>query len=271
MEQNTIRSSSHGRFKHSWFTDQAVKTGTAAPENGERHSLGTRAMGSSPITLGSSDKDRAQELNREVCVEIFAAVAALGNRQIFTLGDWNFEPDNFPIDLLNGGQVNRPLSEVRHTSPVGELQIDWILCSKALLPACGMEKDTGKKPDHVAISLDFRLDLKSYETAERTTEQEVGVEYGKARQAHLTRWSTALASHDVDHLWELWCRAAEQALGLPANSRGRLLLGNQQLLEKVPDDEAVEAAKQQDTVVNLKRKLLDTGACTVPRGDTTYS
>eukprot|EP00971_Amphidinium_carterae_P256941 5100978-Amphidinium_carterae.3 len=52
----------------------------------------------------SSDKERAQELNREVCLEIFAAVAALGNRQIFILGDWNFEPDNFPIDLLNGGQ-----------------------------------------------------------------------------------------------------------------------------------------------------------------------
>eukprot|EP00971_Amphidinium_carterae_P094788 1875804-Amphidinium_carterae.2 len=56
----------------------------------------------------SSDKDRAQELNREVCLELFAAVAAPGNRQIFLLGDWNFEPDNFPIDLLNGGQVTGP-------------------------------------------------------------------------------------------------------------------------------------------------------------------
>eukprot|EP00971_Amphidinium_carterae_P109161 2161516-Amphidinium_carterae.1 len=81
-----------------------------------------------------------------------------------------------------------------------------------------MELDTGKQPDHVAICLDFRRELvsqgyrgqKSYETAERTTEQEVGVEYGRARQAHLARWSTALASQDVDHLWDLWCRAAEQ-------------------------------------------------------------
>eukprot|EP00971_Amphidinium_carterae_P155145 3076594-Amphidinium_carterae.3 len=128
----------------------------------------------------------------------------------------------------------------------------------------------GKKPDHVAISLEFRLDLvsqgyrgqKSYETAERTTEQEVGVEFQKARQAHVTRWSTALASQDVDNMWELWCRASEIALGLPANSRGRLLLGNQQLLEKVPDEEAVATARQQDTVVSLKTKLLDTGACT---------
>eukprot|EP00971_Amphidinium_carterae_P221807 4403169-Amphidinium_carterae.2 len=218
----------------------------------------------------SFDKERAPELNREVCLEIFSAVAALGNRQIFMLGDWTFVPDNFPIDLLNGGQVNRPLSEVRYTSPVGELQIDWILCSKALLPACGVEQETGKKPDHVAISLEFRLELvsqgyrgqKSYETAAHTTEQEVEVEYEKARQAHLARWSTALASQDVDDLWELWCLASETALGLPANSRGRLLLGNQQLLEKVPDEEAVATARQHDTVVTLKQKLLDTGACT---------
>eukprot|EP00971_Amphidinium_carterae_P094020 1860528-Amphidinium_carterae.1 len=96
----------------------------------------------------SSDKDRAQELNREVCLEIFAAVAAFGNRQIFILGDWNFEPDSFPIDLVCGAQVNRPLSEVNITSPTGNLQIDWVLCSKALLPACGVEREAGTKPDH---------------------------------------------------------------------------------------------------------------------------
>eukprot|EP00971_Amphidinium_carterae_P085894 1699345-Amphidinium_carterae.1 len=110
------------------------------------------------------------------------------------------------------------------------------------MPACGMELDTGKKPDHVAISLEFRLELvsqgyrgqKSYETAERTDAQEVDEAYGQARQRHLTRWSTALAAQDVDQLWDLWCRAAEQALGLPTLSRGTLLLGNQQLLEKTP-------------------------------------
>eukprot|EP00971_Amphidinium_carterae_P288652 5731646-Amphidinium_carterae.1 len=92
------------------------------------------------------------------------------------------------------------------------------------MPACGIEQDTGKKPDHMAISLEIRLDLvsqgyrgqKSYETAERTEAQEVDVEYGKARQLHLARWSTALAARDVEQLWDLWCRAAEQALGLPA-------------------------------------------------------
>eukprot|EP00971_Amphidinium_carterae_P348864 6490709-Amphidinium_carterae.2 len=111
----------------------------------------------------SSDKERAQELNREVCMEIFATVAALGNRQIFILGDWNFEPDNFPIDLLNGGQVSG------HS------------VNKVHMPACGIEVEAGTKTDHVAISLDFRLELvsqgyrghKSYETAERTTAPEV--------------------------------------------------------------------------------------------------
>eukprot|EP00971_Amphidinium_carterae_P336003 6472118-Amphidinium_carterae.1 len=138
------------------------------------------------------------------------------------------------------------------------------------MPACGMEVEAGTKPDHVAISLDFRLELvsqgyrgqKSYETAERTTAVEVEVEYARAKRGHLASWSTALAAKDVDTLWELWCRNSEQALGLPGESRGRLLLGNQQLLEKVPDEEAVLAATQQDTVANLKIKLLDTGACT---------
>eukprot|EP00971_Amphidinium_carterae_P078376 1550560-Amphidinium_carterae.1 len=63
-----------------------------------------------------------------------------------------------------------------------------------------METEAGTKPDHVAISLDFRLELvsqgywgqKSYETAERTTKQEVD----RARREHLASWSTALAARD---------------------------------------------------------------------------
>eukprot|EP00971_Amphidinium_carterae_P154465 3063364-Amphidinium_carterae.1 len=33
-------------------------------------------------------------------------------------GDWNFEPDNFPIDLVHGATVHRPLSDEAATSPV---------------------------------------------------------------------------------------------------------------------------------------------------------
>eukprot|EP00971_Amphidinium_carterae_P117001 2317112-Amphidinium_carterae.1 len=177
----------------------------------------------------SSDKPRAPELNRELCLELFAAVAALGNRMIFILGDWNFAPDDYPIGLWQGGQVNRPLSNVTFTSPQGEVQTDWVLCSKALLPACGMEEATEKKPDHWAIKLDFDLEFvsqgymgqRSYETAERTDPLVVAVEYQKQRDLHLARWSTALMSHDVDLLWQLWYASsltlepAHSSSGLP--------------------------------------------------------
>eukprot|EP00971_Amphidinium_carterae_P283132 5621015-Amphidinium_carterae.1 len=123
---------------------------------------------------------------------------------IFILGDWYFTPDDFPIDLLQGGQVNRPLSNITFTSPQGEVQTDWILCSKALLPACGIEEATEKMPDHWAIKLEFNLEFvsqgymgqRSYETAERTDPLVIAVEYRKQRAQHLARWSTALMSHD---------------------------------------------------------------------------
>eukprot|EP00971_Amphidinium_carterae_P304080 6042881-Amphidinium_carterae.1 len=91
----------------------------------------------------SSDNERAPELNRELCIELFGAVAALGNRKIFIVGDWNFAPDDFPIDILNGSQ--------------GEVHTDWILCSKALLTACGLEEETDKKADHLAIKMEVQL------------------------------------------------------------------------------------------------------------------
>eukprot|EP00971_Amphidinium_carterae_P099420 1966882-Amphidinium_carterae.2 len=155
-----------------------------------------------------SDNPRAPDLNRESCLELFAAVA-----------------------------VNRPLSTVTYTSPQGEVHMDWILCSKALSLACGTEEETDKKPDHRAIEMDFDLELvsqgymgqRSYETAERTDPLEIAVEYQKQRDHQLPRWSTALTRHDVDILWQLWCRAAEQALGLPALSRGKLALSKHQL------------------------------------------
>eukprot|EP00971_Amphidinium_carterae_P159913 3170295-Amphidinium_carterae.3 len=72
--------------------------------------------------------------------------------------------------------------------------------------------------------MEFRCDLvsqgymgqKSYETGERTDTLEITVEYQKQRDKHLARWSSsrsALMRQDVDTLWQLWCRASEQALG----------------------------------------------------------
>eukprot|EP00971_Amphidinium_carterae_P273874 5435594-Amphidinium_carterae.1 len=55
----------------------------------------------------STDK-QAPELNREILLEVMGSVASLGKRPILLGGDWNFEPDNFPIDLVHGASVQRP-------------------------------------------------------------------------------------------------------------------------------------------------------------------
>eukprot|EP00971_Amphidinium_carterae_P192585 3821676-Amphidinium_carterae.1 len=107
----------------------------------------------------------------------------------------------------------------------------------ALLPAA-----TDKKPYHVAIVLPFQLDLvcqgdlgqRKYEEPKITSVLNVAVPY----------------------------QVQQRALGLPAHSRGCLLLGKQQLLEPQPAAEAIAAAKQQDMVVELRRKLLNAGPCT---------
>eukprot|EP00971_Amphidinium_carterae_P059083 1168261-Amphidinium_carterae.1 len=39
------------------------------------------------------------------------SVASLGKRPILLCGDWNFEPDDFPIDLVHGALVHRPVSD----------------------------------------------------------------------------------------------------------------------------------------------------------------
>eukprot|EP00971_Amphidinium_carterae_P230815 4580301-Amphidinium_carterae.3 len=103
-----------------------------------------------------------------------------------------------------------------------------------MLPACGMETTTDKKPDHVAIKMEFRLLLVSqgyqgqrrYEEAKTTNPLDVAVAYQQQRDLHKASWIAALLRGDVDELWNLWCWASESALGLPATSRGQLLLGN---------------------------------------------
>eukprot|EP00971_Amphidinium_carterae_P244270 4850155-Amphidinium_carterae.1 len=46
------------------------------------------------------------------------SVASLGKRPILLGGDWNFEPDDFPIDLVHGALAQRPVSNETATSPV---------------------------------------------------------------------------------------------------------------------------------------------------------
>eukprot|EP00971_Amphidinium_carterae_P136358 2701576-Amphidinium_carterae.1 len=45
---------------------------------------------------------------REILVEVMGSVASLGKRPILLGGDWNFEPDDFPIGLVRGALVQRP-------------------------------------------------------------------------------------------------------------------------------------------------------------------
>eukprot|EP00971_Amphidinium_carterae_P209654 4158961-Amphidinium_carterae.1 len=94
------------------------------------------------------------------------SVASLVKRPILLGGDWNFEPDNFPIDLVHGASVHRPVSDEAATSPVKHGQdtaengtkIDWFLVSKSLLPATGMEEALSYKPDHNAVQMQISLE-----------------------------------------------------------------------------------------------------------------
>eukprot|EP00971_Amphidinium_carterae_P348402 6490468-Amphidinium_carterae.3 len=94
------------------------------------------------------------------------SVASLGKRPILLGGDWNLEPDNFPIDLVHGASVHRPVSDEAATSPVihgkdtddNGTKIDWFLVSKSLLPATGLEEALPFKPDYNAVQM--QLDLK---------------------------------------------------------------------------------------------------------------
>eukprot|EP00971_Amphidinium_carterae_P021421 422484-Amphidinium_carterae.1 len=88
-------------------------------------------------TISYISQTGSTEKNRELCMELFGVVAALGNRKIFILGDWNFEPDEFPIDLIHGGQVNRHLRDVDGTSGAGDL----VLHPPTLLPHAAASED----------------------------------------------------------------------------------------------------------------------------------
>eukprot|EP00971_Amphidinium_carterae_P162503 3221522-Amphidinium_carterae.1 len=113
----------------------------------------------------SYDK-QAPEKNRELLLEVMGSVASLGNRPILLGGNWNFEPEDFPIDLVHGATVHRPLSDEVATSPVlhGEdtadngTKINWFLVSKSLLPATGLEEALPHKPDHNVVQIPVALE-----------------------------------------------------------------------------------------------------------------
>eukprot|EP00971_Amphidinium_carterae_P054241 1068472-Amphidinium_carterae.2 len=105
----------------------------------------------------------------------FIAVAALGNRNIFILEIGTLSPttSHRVIDLVCGGQLNRSLSNVDGTSPKGKVNLDWVLCSKSMLPACGLETATGKKDACMRYTcggslLGFKRQVKSFIRSSRS-------------------------------------------------------------------------------------------------------
>eukprot|EP00971_Amphidinium_carterae_P280061 5559698-Amphidinium_carterae.3 len=136
------------------------------------------------------------------------------------------------------------------TAPKGE---------KILAPACGQEEATELKPDHVAVRLPLQLEGLSsgfrgqavYEEPQFTEPREVEPRYqaaqvqAAARANHAGAWIPAKQELNTAELWRLWCTFSEEAIGLPAGSRGRLLLAQRKKTAPAPEDEALAAAKQQ--------------------------
>eukprot|EP00971_Amphidinium_carterae_P155061 3074951-Amphidinium_carterae.1 len=60
-------------------------------------------------------------------------------------GDWNFELEEFPIDLVHGANVQRPISDERATSPV--------LRGAGKSNATGLEEATDFKSNHRVIRM----------------------------------------------------------------------------------------------------------------------
>eukprot|EP00971_Amphidinium_carterae_P154464 3063363-Amphidinium_carterae.1 len=166
----------------------------------------------------SYDK-QAPEKNRELLLEVMGSVVRLGplgNRPILLGGDWNFEPDVFPTDLVHGATVRRPLSDEVATSPVlhGEdtadngTKIDWFLVSKSLLPATGLEKALRRKLDHNMVQIPVALEKVSqgfrgqpdYETPTETDGITIANRYLEAKARHSGEWTHALVARDVETL-----------------------------------------------------------------------
>eukprot|EP00971_Amphidinium_carterae_P002846 55985-Amphidinium_carterae.2 len=155
--------------------------------------------------------------------------------------------------------VQRPVSDER-ASPVlrgvddGEMgKIDCFLVSKAMMPASGREEATDFKPDHRAIRLGLGSgeDLTRFSWPARLRTETDGI----------INHCQPLLGSEGEACWSMDpCSAAEHALGLPVDSRGSLLLARRRQVLPVPDKEIVEAAKQQATVTNLKRRLVETGS-----------
>eukprot|EP00971_Amphidinium_carterae_P335537 6471453-Amphidinium_carterae.1 len=191
---------------------------------------------------------------RQVILEVAGRAAELPGSLLLVGGDWNLEPDEFPIDVAQGSGLRRPLARPGATAPQGHRRLDWFLASSGLLPSTGWEELTAYKPDHtaVAIELDVQFTAPQFQGIKRSPEANVD-------QAHLrfwiepAAWQLALAQQDVEELWELWNTAAVAALEVRPQGRGVLCLENKTLKPPKEDKESVQDALNQHLEASLLR------------------
>eukprot|EP00971_Amphidinium_carterae_P306745 6096000-Amphidinium_carterae.1 len=75
-------------------------------------------------------------------MEVAGRAAELPGSLVLVGGDWNLEPNEFPIHLVQGSGLHRPLARPGATAPQGPRRLDWFLASTGLLPNAGWEELT---------------------------------------------------------------------------------------------------------------------------------
>eukprot|EP00971_Amphidinium_carterae_P305385 6068831-Amphidinium_carterae.1 len=99
----------------------------------------------------------ACEMNRSILDEMLPHVHALRDHPYVIGGDWNFEPDEFPIPLATEDTVVRPPSDNLPTSPFTDgdqgRKLDWFLISPHMRDSAGAESRMEHKPNHFAVTL----------------------------------------------------------------------------------------------------------------------
>eukprot|EP00971_Amphidinium_carterae_P113463 2247923-Amphidinium_carterae.1 len=104
-----------------------------------------------------------EHATRALILEVAACAAELAGSRLLVGGDWNLEPDEFPIDLVQGSGLHRPLARPGASAPQGIRRLDWFLASTNLLPSVGWEEVTGYKPDHYAVGIEIFSQFKAPE------------------------------------------------------------------------------------------------------------
>eukprot|EP00971_Amphidinium_carterae_P317819 6318007-Amphidinium_carterae.1 len=171
------------------------------------------------------------EWNRSILDELLPHVHSLRDHPYVIGGDWNFEPDEFPIPLARGDTVVRPPSANLPTSPYtkGETgrQINWFLISPHMRDSAGAEYRLESQPDHYAVGLTLtgswipQTFLKKVKAPPAVTDHPAEL-WAAAWAERSKKWCAALQAGDVDAAWNCWNDSATASLGLQVGDRGVL-------------------------------------------------